>query len=108
MAEEAPISHNQPDGTMNTQVQTPVDELQMCSFFKKIPLEVRNEIYKFLLVNPMLGQSDLETNIWKEDGLYEVKYELETSVLSTCRQAYNEASNTLYGLNTSYIYCMGS
>ncbi|KAN0098364.1 hypothetical protein V8E51_014027 [Hyaloscypha variabilis] len=108
MADQIATAQNQPEQALNSASNTPTDHLQTCSFFEKLPLEVRNEIYKLLLVNCMLGQSDLDYYAIDEDGSRVVKYGLSISILSTCRQAYNEASKILYECNTFYIYCMGN
>jgi hypothetical protein len=72
-------------------------------YFDKLPLEIRREIYKYLLVNPILA---IEDALEKE-----IAYELDPAILRTCRQIHNEASEVLYSqpfcastLNI-YAYC---
>jgi len=77
-----------------------------CTFFDRLPLEVRRQIYKYLLVNPMLSDSKIvfETNP-QSDETPKVSYGLSTSILRTSRQGYREASSVLYECNTFYVYC---
>lgn len=76
------------------------------AFFEKLPLEVRRQIYKYLLVNPMLGDSAIERCTKPEQVRGEhILYGLSTSILYTSWQVYREASSVLYECNTFYIYC---
>ena len=63
----------------------------MASFFDKVPLEVREQVYRELLVNQD-GAIEL-------DGRYCNKRKLYTAILRTCKQAYTEASAVLYEQN---------
>jgi hypothetical protein len=77
-----------------------------CIFFDKFPLEVRRDIYKYLLVNPMLGHSEMENHSYGDNGQSKyIEYDLSPSLLLTCRQMYIEAADVLYGCNTYYLYC---
>lgn len=77
-----------------------------CIFFHKFPLEVRRDIYKYLLVNPMLGHSEMEDRTYGDNGQSKyIEYDLSPSLLRTCRQMYIEAADVLYGCNTYYLYC---
>ena len=77
-----------------------------CAFFEKLPLKVRRQIYKYLLVNPILGDSAIELRTkTDQDRRERILYGLSTSILYTNRQAYREASSVLYECNTFYIYC---
>jgi hypothetical protein len=78
------------------------DPRSECTFFDKFPLEVRRDNYKYLLVNPMLGHSEMEDN--GQTKYFE--YDLSPSLLRTCRQMYIEAADILYGCNTYYLYCL--
>ncbi|KAM3085584.1 hypothetical protein ACMFMG_002654 [Clarireedia jacksonii] len=56
--------------------------------FGTFPWEIRQEIYKYLLINPILATEEaLEEN---------VVYGLGPAILRTCRQIYTEASEVLY------------
>jgi len=72
-----------------------------CYFLDTIPIEVRNMIYKLLLVNPILGTP---ASITKKDSFgKDTKYGLEPSILGTCQQILSEASSILYEKNTFYV-----
>lgn len=103
-----------------------------CRFLEKIPIEVRNEIYKILLVNDILATG---LSLYKQDGFplirsalgslyrndleyrgFEIigvdfpaiqKYNLTPAILRTCRQIYKESSSILYGCNTFFAICLG-
>jgi hypothetical protein len=80
----------------------PTETKSPCYFLEKIPIEIRNQIYAELLVNPILGTcASVCVRGW---GL--VDYNLSTSILSTCRQIHHEASEILYGRNTFFMLCM--
>ena len=70
-------------------------------FFDKLPVEIRNEIYRLLLVNPALGRTELHLV-----DLQEVKYELAVQILYTCKQTYEEGSRILYSDNTFSFACL--
>jgi hypothetical protein len=53
----------------------------------KFPLEIRQEIYKYLLVNPALGTSQ---------AFSEAPNSLSPAILRTCRQIHTETSEVLY------------
>ncbi|KAE9373676.1 hypothetical protein N431DRAFT_465954 [Stipitochalara longipes BDJ] len=89
-----------PVGINNTLVQQPRYSRE-CSFLHKLPLENRRQIHAYLLVNRMLGQTELELDSsTNSDGEYinMIKYGLSPSILSTNRQIYEEASDVLYGI----------
>jgi len=69
-----------------------------CYFLQKIPIEIRNKIYKLLLVSDAVSQPDSPN---AKNGLtLSSKYGLTPSILCTCRQIYLEASEVMYGSNT--------
>ncbi|KAF7887003.1 uncharacterized protein EAF02_003650 [Botrytis sinoallii] len=74
-------------------------------FMRKLPIELRLKIYKLLLVNPKLSETE---SIGKavEYGK-SVKFELTPAILSTCKAIHSEAEPILYGSNTFIIECIG-
>lgn len=71
-----------------------------CYFINKLPLEIRNEVYKLLLVNEELA-SPVELYRWHgRKHKIEKQYRLEPSILRTCRQINTEAGAILYNENT--------
>jgi hypothetical protein len=66
------------------------------------------QIYGELLPNPILGTVE-SLGDGSKDRVYagKVKYNLSPSIISTCRQVRDEASEILYGKNTFFIACMG-
>jgi hypothetical protein len=89
------------------------------SFLDTFPPEIRNEIYKHLLCNPLLEDTaaEIDAREGNEDEnddeeqtsptAYFVQYGLSPAILRTCRQIYEEASIILYGHNTFYFVCRG-
>lgn len=85
------------------------------SFLGTFPPEIRNEIYKLLLCNPLLADAsvDMDETFDEEGNLDEipivppVQYGLCPAVLRTCKQIYEEASVVLYEHNTFYFVCRG-
>jgi len=78
-----------------------------CLFLKKLPIEIRNEIYKLLLVNPVLATPAVLES-WYLYDLHHTqihKYRLSPSLLRTCHQIHQEASAILYGQNTFIVNC---
>lgn len=72
------------------------------SALDKLPLEVRQMIYKELLVNPVLGtMKAIEADA---DFGAEAIYGLTPAILRTCRSIYEEASEVLYD-QTFIIKC---
>ncbi len=81
-----------------------------CSFLRKFPLEIRQQIYTYILINPMLEQTELEfdSSTNSDRQFYNmIKYGLMPSILCTNRQIYEEVSDILYGSNAFYTYCFG-
>lgn len=84
-----------------------------CPLLKKLPIEVRNQIYKLLLINEVLS---INRSINRSVNRFhprrrainytpEEKFDLEPQLLRTCHQIYVEASRILYGSNTFIIDC---
>ncbi|KAI9646037.1 hypothetical protein NHQ30_005475 [Ciborinia camelliae] len=78
-----------------------------------VPPEIRDEIYKFLLVNPMLGQGSSVTTVanpvlsgtaWKKE-VTAPKYDLHPVVLRVCKQMHQEGLRMLYERNVFYMDC---
>jgi hypothetical protein len=77
----------------------PSNDTKICYFLNKFPREVRDNIYKHLLVNEAL--SDPKTvALGRGRGYWApVKLNLSPEILLTCRQIYEESSEILYGDN---------
>jgi hypothetical protein len=76
-------------------------------FLDKFPLEIRNEVYKHMLCNPILAEPTFvqRTDKWCLSWPHYVAYDLSPAILQTCRQIYEEASIVLYERNTFYLIC---
>lgn len=74
-----------------------------CYFLEKIPIEIRDTIYGYLLTNPILGKASC---IDFEDSEYLDSYDLTPSIIATCKQISQEASRVLYG-NTFHMGIAG-
>lgn len=73
---------------------------ETCYFMQTIPIEIRNNIYKQLLLSDDLSTQksvNSDNSISRSLGLH-------VSILGTCSKIYEEASLVLYGLNTFYFY----
>lgn len=84
-------------------VSSPVSTTAL--FFKKLPLEMRREIYKHVLFNPLLGQTDAIVPQLNSGATQ--SYELSPALLQVSKQMYEEASDALYGSNTFIVSCLG-
>lgn len=75
--------------------------------FLDLPAEIRNMIYRLLLVaDKTLGNEDEDpgsTPVWASFG----EYHLQPAILGACLQVYREASPILMGQNTFGIYIYG-
>jgi hypothetical protein len=76
-------------------------EKPKCYFLETIPIEVRNHIYEYLLVNPDL----CSPAIFPASAYHEQidRYYLSPSILGTCRQINDEATPILYERNTFIV-----
>ncbi|PQE23079.1 hypothetical protein CJF32_00004472 [Rutstroemia sp. NJR-2017a WRK4] len=75
-----------PDGSLFAPSTSP--------FIRRLPIEIRSEIYKLLLVNPILGTF---AAVEHGEGIHQkIKYDLDPEILMTCRQIYQEASDIFY------------
>jgi hypothetical protein len=76
-------------------------EKPKCYFLESIPIEVRNHIYEYLLVNPDL----CSPAIFPASPYHEQidRYYLSPSILGTCRQINDEAIPILYERNTFIV-----
>jgi hypothetical protein len=68
-----------------------------------MPREVRDQVYKLLLCNPLLVTPHSVTNGSNRGA--NLDYELNVQLLRVCRKFHEEASHTLYTENTFYNYC---
>ncbi|KAI9646028.1 hypothetical protein NHQ30_005466 [Ciborinia camelliae] len=75
-----------------------------CPFLDVFPLEIRNIVYGYLLINPELGKAS-SVRIAEFYGKRS-SYGLVPQILCTCRQIYNECIPILYGLNQFLIECV--
>jgi hypothetical protein len=71
-------------------------------FIRLLPLEIRRQIYKLLLVNPVLGTIEA-VKLSKRDR---PRKDLSIEILKICRQIYREASEILYD-QTFAVNCTG-
>jgi hypothetical protein len=89
---------------------TSAPETPTCRFLEKIPREIRNMIYSYLLVNPKLSRPKcVYPNHLPSSSQEKIKneqnYGLSPSILRASQQIYEEASIILYGSNTFIIDC---
>ncbi|TGO49884.1 hypothetical protein BCON_0197g00160 [Botryotinia convoluta] len=77
-----------------------------CPFISRLSTDVRTQIYSYLLLNPLLSKAECISA--DTDFGIQQRYELEPSILRTCKEVYGEASTVLYGLNTFYLVAMKS
>jgi hypothetical protein len=79
-------------------------ERSICYFFDKLPRELRDRIYKYLLVNHDLSTTKF-LKLWGANRLDDrvEKYHLSPQILRVCLQAKEEGLLTLYGSNTFII-----
>jgi hypothetical protein len=77
-----------------------------CFLLETIPIEVRIEIYKNLLINPILGEPDCIHGGFSSRYGSTLPYGLTPGILGTCHQIYVEASPILYEQNTILIACV--
>jgi hypothetical protein len=70
------------------------------SRFLALPREIRDMIYIYLLVNPILGTMQ-SISEWYSYGV-RAEYGLTPEILRTCRQMYEEGSSMLYGEENSF------
>jgi len=74
-----------------------------CPLFTKLPMEVRNMIYGYLLVTPEIISHAHELVGGVQTVLAENHHPipgLDAAILRTCRSIYEEALPILYGRNT--------
>ena len=72
-----------------------------CYFLDKIPIEIRNQIYGYLLLNPILAEY---SSVKEEDEFgATASYGLNPSVIATCKQINQESAEVLYKDNTFFM-----
>ncbi|KAF5873542.1 uncharacterized protein Bfra_005005 [Botrytis fragariae] len=89
----------------DTLSSSPVEIKELKGALISIPQEIRDMIYSYLLVNPVLGQAasvSSETTYGSTQ-----KYNLETAILYVCKQTYQEGISILYK-NPIFIDCSNS
>ncbi|KAF7948458.1 uncharacterized protein EAE97_003869 [Botrytis byssoidea] len=89
----------------DTSSGSPVEIRELKSALISIPQEIRDMIYSYLLVNPVLGQAasvSSETTYGNTQ-----KYDLDTAILCVCKQTYREGISILYK-NPIFIDCSNS
>jgi hypothetical protein len=83
---------------------TSAPEKPTCQFLKRIPREIRNMIYSYLLINSELSHTKcLYPNHLPNSS--QQNYGLSPAILRANQQIYEEASTILYGSNTFIIDC---
>jgi hypothetical protein len=91
--------------TMNTSTA----KKPTCLFLERIPREIRDIIYSYLLVNPELSHAEclspIDPNSFQEAYKNQQNYGLSPAILRASQQIYEEASTILYGLNSFFIDC---
>ncbi|KAF5873540.1 uncharacterized protein Bfra_005003 [Botrytis fragariae] len=74
------------------------------STMERMPLEIRREIFKYLLFNPELGTASC---VHKDGGWgSKIKYDLQPAILRVCKEFYAEGVEILYGENRFFIECV--
>ncbi|KAF7948457.1 uncharacterized protein EAE97_003868 [Botrytis byssoidea] len=74
------------------------------STLERMPLEIRREILKYLLLNPELGRvSCIHSN---EGWGSKIKYGLQPAILRVCKEFHAEGVEMLYGENWFFIECV--
>ncbi|KAB8296723.1 hypothetical protein EYC80_002143 [Monilinia laxa] len=118
---ESLIASSAGNSTTNDYVDTTLTEMvqqqpgTISPFFEKFPLELRNEIYKYLLIDPILGTSQ-SVGFYKSfenarcpwspsQTVQRPQYDISPQILRVCHAMYKEGSEILYGLNTFYLAC---
>ncbi|KAF7897190.1 hypothetical protein EAF00_005418 [Botryotinia globosa] len=89
----------------DTSSGSPVEIRELKSALVSIPQEIRDMIYSYLLVNPVLGQAasvSSETTYGNTQ-----KYDLGPAILCVCKQTYREGISILYK-NPIFIDCSNS
>ncbi|TGO44871.1 hypothetical protein BCON_0452g00030 [Botryotinia convoluta] len=73
------------------------------STLERMPLEIRRDILKYILLNPELGTASC---IHRDEGWgSKIKYELQPAILRVCKQLHAEGVGILYGENRFFIEC---
>ena len=84
------------------QLSAPIIAAKSCAFLDRLPREVRDQIYGYLLFNPALGDGNLRF-CQRECGA-KSKFGLHHAVLQACKQTYREGCSILYGQNTFTVF----
>jgi hypothetical protein len=82
----------------------PAGEKEKCYFLRTIPLEVRNQIYGYLLTSDILASSKSIYRLYETTAILDpLSYGLYPNILYTGRQVCEEASAVLYGEKNTFI-----
>jgi hypothetical protein len=81
----------------------PISPNTTCSFLKKLPLEMRNQVYGLVLINEDLA-TFRELSEYDDYRTKSFQYGLAPALLRTCRQINKEGSKVLYESNVFLIY----
>ena len=76
-------------------------EMASCPFLHRLPRELRDEVYSYLLIDNR--EIQMLANFHLTRGLGRGR-KLSTQILRVSRQVYTEASAVLYGQNTFYLW----
>lgn len=85
----------------NTSTQS-FNSQEECTLFSMLPIKIRNEIYKLLLVHPALGEC-VVNKAWLVTRPR--SYGLCPAILRTCQKINHEAETILYGTTTFSMVC---
>lgn len=98
------------EAIQSKQSSSPTSSQPECFFLEKIPREVRDHIYKLLLVNKVLATNrSIDRSNSRPIAINyipEKKFDLAPQLLRTCSQIYAEASKILYESNTFILDCV--
>jgi hypothetical protein len=73
-------------------------------FLETIPVEIRNQIYEYLLINPNLASPETFSPPLSSRAHEQIEtYDLSPGILGACRQTNEEATSVLYGKNTFIV-----
>ncbi|KAF4630323.1 hypothetical protein G7Y89_g7819 [Cudoniella acicularis] len=101
---EAVCSRDEIKTELNS-LKASTEEPRPCLFLEKLPLELRNHVYSYLLVNPALATGTVIERHGPQNALYNGEFGLAPVVLQLNRQIHHEALNILYGDNIFIADC---
>ncbi|KAN0098374.1 hypothetical protein V8E51_014037 [Hyaloscypha variabilis] len=83
----------------------PIPDAGKCFFLQTIPIEVRNHIYRYLLVTDILSTSRAVQRPEVINDQFMDRYGIHPEILQTCKQVSKEASIVLYEMNVFIMEC---